>query len=768
MVAPRVKARGGTCSPWAAFVMLALLGRGVHAEARLGDPGGEGACSQVGDSDDLSNLQLPVRRDEANYTLQKQAPLAPAPASPTSASATTTQAPWGWTTDHGLSRWDGIQGGVEGALAWIQTAIDGGVNPDKEVLLDLLGQGISGLRLAAAYVLPPPWGNVAAGALAGVGGMVSMLSGGDSPPTNGEVLAEMEASFREVQARFDDVGEKLDTLLDLTHEMNERLIDLSADFKRYVVLGIEDVETVGEVAYQAAFLQRKATRENTDSARQELRTYLADWINRLRHNLSPGAPLSPGNVRKAFHQMVNIVYHNDTAKGYCEAHRIYDHLRGARNFLFEMMSTNSALKDPGSQEVIDMTFQLSNDSLNMTRAMVDFIEEKGQPVQQWLQRFEYPDPRGCERACVTDDCVIESQQFNHRCLQLGSDAAHSEAFLGNCGNATGVIYYPNGVVGKLAGRDEDGKPTVNSCLTRSENDVVVRPCDRSGKNGTNNNSLQWWDFDYGQGYLMPRSRVNDEMLCVRPKSPFTFGHGFLTLTIVQAKNLRDTDWWPGLTDAYVVCTIPRGLRGRFWARTRIVKDSLNPVWNQRFEWPDVNPDGELLRCSLLDEHFGSGQLLFSWNVSLDSSASDVTETFKHRKPGKPEEFEEVELRYTVTKCPTGLLVSGLPDQTEGLFESDLSLDRWFRTRWHNNPSQGGIPASIYFRPPGFWPQVAAWILDAGGRMYEGRRTAGTQCPSGRTNWLGGPISVQSVMLLEIGECTDAAKFALKGVGTEIP
>lgn len=74
--------------------------------------------------------------------------------------------------------------------------------------------------------------------------------------------------------------------------------------------------------------------------------------------------------------------------------------------------------------------------------------------------------------------------------------------------------------------------------------------------------------------------------------------GILKLTVIKASNLPRTDL-TGLSDPYVTVAIDGSL---YFQKTSIKKVDLNPVWNEHFFFPIMDPLNQVVSISLTDHN----------------------------------------------------------------------------------------------------------------------------------------------------------------------
>merc|ERR1712151_1437341 len=73
----------------------------------------------------------------------------------------------------------------------------------------------------------------------------------------------------------------------------------------------------------------------------------------------------------------------------------------------------------------------------------------------------------------------------------------------------------------------------------------------------------------------------------------------LKITLIGARNLRNADWGPtGISDPYAIATIENRKDWKF--KTKVQKETLNPVWNESCEVSGIQ-EHNVLRVDLWDE-----------------------------------------------------------------------------------------------------------------------------------------------------------------------
>lgn len=666
-------------------------------------------------------------------------------------------------------RWNAVKATIAMTLGWVRAAKDMSTNQSAKKNWQDFGAALSGTSAAMAYVLPPPFNLAVAGGLASIGGLITVAFT-DKPPTNKEIVDRMDESFREVQAKFEEQGEKLDSLVNLTAEMDRKLqqiLDILTDKK---VLRLDDVKDITLRFRTAEGLKEFAAELNTTAAWDEYTNYLTLAIDENRHFIEREGPASADNVRQAFITR-QTKYRDDpqrVIKGNCEAGMISSGIQAAHGAMFDMLMTQSQFTGrlPRHRTLLQQDAEVWQQEVS--QVMRTFLEQQNEPVEEWMQRFQFPDYE-CERACLSSDCVIQSTATassidfpSGLCLHMGSAAAPSEAYLSNCTDSTSVILKPNHRVVAPSGRDD-----TLSCLTLAEGEekcgrnieecVAVEACGNASDVNDTRHEVQQWDLDQ-QGYLRPLSRKRDLNSCVRP-FPKRYGRFELEMTILWARNLPNVDWI-GETDAYVVCKI----NGDIVARTRTTNNDLNPRWYHVFNWTvDEGEPVPQMECELWDAQSTSKDRVLPggrWNMDLHLNVGE------HLIVKHPSKSGEVRFRYRVSQCHSGFLASGTaltPDE-KGLYKTQRgSSFRGFPIYY--NLGGKSLGQSGQRRPPvegeqawqlrwnfnGHWTRLGRW------NQRPQRPTA--TCPD-LGSWPPG-ISMKPVVPLEIGECSSGAEFALR-------
>lgn len=97
-------------------------------------------------------------------------------------------------------------------------------------------------------------------------------------------------------------------------------------------------------------------------------------------------------------------------------------------------------------------------------------------------------------------------------------------------------------------------------------------------------------------------------------TPDPSAEGVLKVEVVQAQGIADMDFgFAGDTDPYVVVEV----NGK-WQSTDIIEGSLNPVWNQVFEFHIHSPEAEQVNFMLWDDDEGQDTLVATCSVNLNS------------------------------------------------------------------------------------------------------------------------------------------------------
>lgn len=120
--------------------------------------------------------------------------------------------------------------------------------------------------------------------------------------------------------------------------------------------------------------------------------------------------------------------------------------------------------------------------------------------------------------------------------------------------------------------------------------------------------------------LKPESEDSDATDVKRSKSPKkkdVIVRGVLSVTVVAAEDLPAVDVM-GKADPYVVITLKKS---ESKSKTRVVPDSLNPVWNQSFDFVVEDALHDLLILEVWDhDKFGKVRkirILHSWKTKHD-------------------------------------------------------------------------------------------------------------------------------------------------------
>ncbi|CAM9211604.1 unnamed protein product [Chrysoparadoxa australica] len=142
----------------------------------------------------------------------------------------------------------------------------------------------------------------------------------------------------------------------------------------------------------------------------------------------------------------------------------------------------------------------------------------------------------------------------------------------------------------------------------------------------------------------------------------------LKLHIRCAKGLPRSDWENGLSDPYLVVTVigPHG-KQTWMQKTKVIPETLNPVWDETLLLPGVTAYGELLitvvdRDSVRDSFMGQARLPLGetiWKEGADLTGEHAIKFGPLEvKPRDAQGAHELQLDYTTVQAQPGASGSG--------------------------------------------------------------------------------------------------------------
>eukprot|EP00051_Salpingoeca_urceolata_P010352 m.126394 g.126394 ORF g.126394 m.126394 type:complete len:1440 (-) comp16680_c0_seq2:53-4372(-) len=145
------------------------------------------------------------------------------------------------------------------------------------------------------------------------------------------------------------------------------------------------------------------------------------------------------------------------------------------------------------------------------------------------------------------------------------------------------------------------------------------------------------------------------------------GTGFLRVTVVEASGLKNTDLL-GKSDPYCVLFV-----GAQKAKTKVCKNQLDPVWNERFEWIISDLSTQILTIKIKDDDVGINTLLGMIEVSLSNlQPSTITRRTLDLEHGQGTLTLELEYKPFIDTAPSAAPVLGPewdPIDNEGVYHN---------------------------------------------------------------------------------------------------
>jgi len=132
----------------------------------------------------------------------------------------------------------------------------------------------------------------------------------------------------------------------------------------------------------------------------------------------------------------------------------------------------------------------------------------------------------------------------------------------------------------------------------------------------------------------------------------------LIVRVLEARGLKAGNFFSGTSDAYVEVRIKDHTRHY---KSRVVKGSVCPVWNEEFQFPVGHPENEFLLMKVYNyDTFSSNELLGEIEIPVTLFASNIpTEHWKHLQTKKgPNYFVPAhgEIKFQASFVPSGTVV----------------------------------------------------------------------------------------------------------------